>query len=158
MIVRTATSSDIPALVDLWVEFMDFHTGLDPTFLRSKDATTNWAKYIASKLEDETYRILVAIDGQVLAGYVVAIVQEYPPIRTVQQFGFIQEIAVANQFRRRGIARQLFDSAEKWLLSIGVPQVEVNIDVLNEASQALFRSEGFTRHTETWIKKYEADG
>jgi len=151
--VRTAEESDVPGLVELWVEFMDFHTSLDPGFARSSNATANWAEYITSILGDETYRVLVASDGQVLAGYIVAIVQEYPPIRTIEKFGFIQEIAVARRFRRKGIARQLFESAEVWLVGKGVPQVEVKIDVANKASQALFGSEGFVRHTETLIKK-----
>ena len=154
MKVRTAEESDVPGLVELWVEFMDFHTALDPDFARSGNAKANWSDYITSKLGDETYRVLVATDGQVLAGYIVAIVQEYPPIRTIEKFGFIQEIAVARQFRRKGIARQLFESAEVWLIAKGVPQVEVKIDIANEASQALFGSEGFVRHTETLIKKF----
>jgi len=154
MKVRTAEESDVPGLVELWVEFMDFHTALDPDFARSSNATANWADYITSILDDETYRVLVATDGQVLTGYIVAIVQEYPPIRTIEKFGFIQEIAVARQFRRKGIARQLLECAEVWLIAKGVPQVEVKIDIANEASQALFGSEGFVRHTETLIKKF----
>lgn len=157
MDIRQANSQDIPALVELWVDFMDYHTTLDPNFVRSEDATANWAKYIASILDDKTHRILVATDGPTLAGYIVAIVQEYPPVRTIRQFGFIQEIAVADQFRRKGIARQLLEAAEAWLRSAGVPIIEVKIDVDNDASQALFRSAGFVSRTETLIKQFASD-
>lgn len=157
MEIRRAELGDIRGLVDLWVEFMDFHSSLDADFVRSKGASARWTDYITGKLDDDTYRILVAHDGDTIAGYVVAIVQEYPPIRTIEKFGFVQEIAVADRFRRQGIARRLFEAAEEWLLSTGVPHIEVRIDVANEASQRLFRGEGFTPHTETLIKKFGND-
>ncbi len=157
MQIQTAAPGDVESLVELWVEFMDFHSALDPDFIRSKGATTRWADYITSKLNDKKFLILVAKENQIFAGYIVAIVQEYPPIRTIEKFGYIQEIAVAARFRRRGVARLLFQAAEEWLLSAGVPQIEVKIDIANNPSQSLFKSEGFVRRTETLIKKYDPD-
>ena len=48
----------------------------------------------------------------------------------------------------------LVQAAEDWLRKAGVPHTEVRIDAANEASQALFRSEGFLAHTDTLIKRY----
>lgn len=155
--IRRATTRDVPQLVELWVEFMDFHSALDPKFERSAGARYRWTEYITSKIDAEDYRILVATDGENLVGYIVAIIQNYPPIRTIESYGFIQEIAVAQRFRRKGIARRLLRRSEEWLQEAGIRQVEVKIDVANEVSQKLFRGEGFDPLAETLIKKYGCD-
>ena len=133
---------------------MDYHCGLDPDYARLEEATTNWAKYIHSKFDDESAAIFIAIEREDVVGYIGAVIREYPPVWTIRKFGFIEEIAVTSEFRRRGIARQLFSVAEKWLLAQGVNRIKVNIDVANEASQGFFRDQGFLDCTETLIKKY----
>ena len=154
MSIRKAEKRDVPHLVGLWTEFMDSHSRRDPAYTRSGGARGRWATYIGEKLEDPAFHVLVADAGDELSGYVVATILELPPIFNFSRYGFIQEIAVAPPHQRRGIARQLVRAAEAWLLEQGVGQVRVNIDWDNEASQALFRNEGFGPHSETLVKKY----
>lgn len=155
--IRPAEPPDIPALVELWTEFMDYHSALDPDYVRAPGATKRWAEYIGVRLGDDAYHVLVAGDGAALAGYVVATVMDYPPVFTIGKYGFIQEIAVAAPYRRSGIARRLLRAAEDWLLAAGLERVQVTIDVANAASMALFRSAGFAPHTERLIKKLNTD-
>ena len=49
MEIRPATLKDVPGLVDLWIEFMDFHTALDPDYVRSPDAVENWTAHVTEK-------------------------------------------------------------------------------------------------------------
>ena len=156
MNIREAMPSDVPGLQALWIEFMDYHSHLDPAYTRSEEAVTNWVTYVNSKFEDESSALFVAIDVGSLVGYAGAVVREYPPVWTVRKFGFIEEIAVTGDFRRHGIGRQLLAVAEEWLLAQGVKKIEVKIDTANTASQGLFRSQGFMDHTETLIKNYPA--
>jgi ribosomal protein S18 acetylase RimI-like enzyme len=154
MKIRRAELNDIPGLVNLWIEFMDFHTALDAGFVRSANASENWTAYIKTKLTDNDVRILVAEMEESLVGYVVATVNEYPPIITLTRYGFISDIAVTAEHRQQGIAHQLFETAENWLLSVGVSRIELKVDVLNDVSRSFWEKEGFKRHTETLIKKY----
>ena len=154
MIIRRAQSGDIPNLANLWIEFMDFHSDLDSSFVRSDDAANNWANYITSKLLENDIRIFVAESENTLVGYVVASIHEYPPIITLRRYGFITDIAVTALHRRKGIAHKLFQTAEQWLLSEGVPRIELKVDVVNDVSGAFWKNEGFALHTQTLIKKY----
>jgi GNAT superfamily N-acetyltransferase len=156
--LREAIPADVHELVELWIEFMDYHSALDPSFVRAPDATTRWADYIAAKLSDPAFQVLVADGGDSLAGYVVATVMEYAPITTIRNYGFVTDIAVREAHRRGGVGRQLFEAAERWLLSRGVSQIEVKVDVLNPVSRAFWNAAGFTPHTETLIKKYPGSG
>jgi ribosomal protein S18 acetylase RimI-like enzyme len=156
MEMREAKPSDVSRLKSLWSEFMDFHSNLDPDYIRSEDALVNWADYIHSKLEDDSAAVFVATEDKAVVGYIGAMVRQYPPVYTLKKYGFIEEIAITREFRRRGIASQLFRVAEEWLLAQGVNRIKVNIDVANKASQGFFRSQGFIDSTETLMKKHRA--
>lgn len=153
MIIRYAKPSDIQSLVELWVEFMDFHVPFDPSYARSDDAVDNWVKYVKSKFNDDSCQLFVAETGGRVVGYVGAVVKEYPPVFEVLKYGFIEEIAVTRDFRQQGIGGQLAGAAEKWLRSKGVNQVDVKIDVANEASMALFQGRGFQARSQTLTRK-----
>lgn len=153
MFIRYAQSSDIPRLVELWTEFMDYHVPFDPAYARSADAVENWVKYVKSRLNEDSCQLFVAETGGRLVGYVGAAVKEYPPVFEVLKYGFIEEIAVTHEFRRKGIGGQLAGAAEKWLRSTGVEDINVKIDVANEASLALFQGRGFQARTQTLTRK-----
>ncbi len=53
MEIRRAKPSDVPGLVALWEEFMDFHSALDLAFVRRANSAENWAAYITRKLNDD---------------------------------------------------------------------------------------------------------
>ena len=106
-----------------------------------------------SKLNDDSCQLFVAETGGRVVGYVGAVVKEYPPVFEVLKYGFIEEIAVTRDFRQQGIGGQLAGAAEKWLRSKGVNQVDVKIDVANEASMALFQGRGFQARSQTLTRK-----
>jgi ribosomal protein S18 acetylase RimI-like enzyme len=154
MKIRKAVHSDIRELEKLWIEFMDHHGELDPDYVRSEDASKNWADYMETRMESDSAIVFVAVDGSDIVGYVGALIREYPPIFTIQEYGFIEEIAVTADRRRQGIATRLWSAAEEWLRSRGLTTIRVNINVNNPDSQGFFRSLGFTDDTETLLKKY----
>ena len=154
MKIRRARPEDVPELQVLWVEFMDHHSRLDPDYERRADAVANWLKYLDGKFEDESAAVFVAVDEARIVGYIGALVRTYPPVFTLEKHGYIEEIAVTREFRRRGIATGLWSAAERWLLSRGVERIKVTIDIDNPESRGFFRNRGFGEFTETLIKKY----
>ena len=153
MIVRTANPNDVDELVELWIEFMDYHCALDSGFVRAPDASARWAEYISGKLIDPAFRVLVAETDECIAGYVVAAVVDYPPIITIENYGFLQEIAVRDSYRNAGVGKQLYKAAEAWLRDQGICQIEVKVDVVNSVARGFWDSAGFLPHTETLIKR-----
>lgn len=154
MDIRRAGQEDVPGLQRLWIEFMDHHSRLDPDYTRRDDAVTNWSTYLESKFDDESAAVFVAADEKRLLGYIGALVRAYPPVYTLQTYGYIEEIAVTRRFRRQGIGSGLWSAAERWLLSRGVERIKVAIDVANPESRGFFRSRGFVENTETLIRRY----
>ena len=153
--IRPARPDDLEGLVRLWVEFMDYHTELDPHHVRSEGAERSWADYISGLVADDAWCVLVADLDRSLVGYAVATVQAYPPIVVQREYGFLQEIAVTESWRRRGIGRRLYRAAEAWLRSRAVPQIQVRVNWNNDASRAFWEREGYGPSVLTLAKRTE---
>ena len=154
MEIRKAQPDDIPKLTGLWLEFMEYHRRLDPDYELAEGALDRWVDYVTSKFNDESAQLFVADSDGELVAYSGAVIREYPPVFTIEKYGFIEEIAVTEKYRRQGIAQQLFEAAEKWLLSHHLDRIEVRIDSANPASQGFFRGQGFEDHVVVLMKKY----
>ena len=98
--------------------------------------------------------VFVADCDSELVAYAGAVIRDYPPVFTLKKFGCIEEIAVSLGHRRKGIAGQLFEAAEEWLLSRNVDRIEVSIDCANDASLGFFRDHGFQDHVVRLIREY----
>ena len=60
MEIRDATQHDLPALMDLWKEFMDHHQAVEPHYTRAPEGHLRWAEWLEKKLEDPDSCLLVA--------------------------------------------------------------------------------------------------
>ena len=59
--------------------------------------------------------------------------------------GYVYYVAVAPEFRRRGIAGRLLDSGLSYFQGEGVGEVYASVPAENEESKRLFASKGFAR-------------
>jgi ribosomal protein S18 acetylase RimI-like enzyme len=157
MVIREASLADLPQMRELWDEFMAFHEDLDPIWVRKPGAVDTWVEFISGLISEEDSLVLVAEEDSLLAGQMVAKMQDTPPVFIIEQYGFIQEVVVRAGFRRRGVARLLYDHAENWLREKGAVFLRTNIDANNALSQGFFRSAGFGPYTVTWQKRLKTN-
>jgi len=154
MKIREAVTDDLPEMIELWKEFMDFHKVRDPFFTRSENGHEKWAKFALSNMESDDWIVLVAVDGDKIVGYCMASVVDYPPVLEIKQHGLIQDITVTKSSRRKGVGTQLYREAERWLLEKGVIRIELNVAATNEISRAFFRYIGFKDYVQRLAQDY----
>jgi ribosomal protein S18 acetylase RimI-like enzyme len=154
MQIREATTNDLPAMVELWQEFMDFHRARDCYFTRTADGHERWGEYATKCMSKDDWLVIVAEIDESIAGYCIATILENPPVISTRQYGYIQDITVASANRRCGIATALFNHAEQWLLSRGITRIELEVSVKNEASNAFWRQLGFGDYLLRLSKRY----
>jgi putative acetyltransferase len=122
--VRPMTSGDLPALLDLWVEsWQAAYPAID------FGARRDWAEARFAELQRNGARIFVAEAQGRLAG----------AVSVEPATGYIDQIVVATQSQRRGIASRLIEAARG--ASSGVLELHVNQD--NAPAVAFYRREGF---------------
>ena len=146
--IRKATEADVPHIVELWVEFVDFHARYDSAFQRAPDGQEHLATTVRERLVDADASVFVAEDGTGLVGYCMARVNKRGPEFGGWEFGDIHQLAVTEKRRRGGIGRLLFEAARTWFVERGVERMELRVLRTNPASTAFWRRLGFHPYME----------
>ena len=142
--IRLATYEDAATIGQLWLQMIQYHRLLDTAMPEaSVDGALQYQRRIESRLTDSSTRILVAeIDGEVI-GYVLGMVVDLvPEMFTAMYGGFIADIYVSTDYRRRGIARALVERMALWFLSKGITYFEWHVAYTNKDAVAFWEAIG----------------
>lgn len=151
-IIRKAVSADLPAIGDLWQEFMDFHKKRDAHFARTIDGHERFKEFISGHMAPETSCVLVAEQDGEAVGYCLATLAKHPPVFENQDYGTVFDLAVTKRCRRNGIGERLFHAAQAWFADHEIHRIEVRVVVANETSTAFWRKMGFNPYVTTVFK------
>jgi ribosomal protein S18 acetylase RimI-like enzyme len=147
--IRTATRRDIPAMVRLWEELMDFHQARDPFFTRSRQGSELFARFVEENLRNDAACVLLAVvDGSVV-GYCQALRDRHPAALAQPDFGQILDFGVAADYRRAGIGAQMFQALCAWFRREGIRRIEVRHSTHNEIGASFWLKMGFQPYLQT---------
>lgn len=149
LVIRKATTEDVPSILELWKELMDFHKQRDPIFSRSPVGHDSFAEFIRGHISSETASVFVANVGADTVGYCHAIIEKYPPVLEMQKYGLVQEISVTEKYRHIGVGRRLLQEAQSWFAGKGVHRIEARVSTSNSLATDFWASMGFTPYLET---------
>lgn len=146
---RLATSNDLPAIISVWAEAMDFHAELDPRFPLSPDASKAMTSYLGEVLADENGFLFVAdANGRIIA-YCLARIASYPPVFAKRMYGYINDLMVTTARRRQGVGTALFLSTAAAIRAKGIDVLEVSLVPQNPMASSFWRKLGFESRLET---------
>jgi ribosomal protein S18 acetylase RimI-like enzyme len=141
--IRRAEARDVPSVVGLWEEFMDFHSARDWRLRRAPDANQAFAAFLEARLRDPGAAVWVAELEQTRVGYALVALSEAPPVFLDRRHGQIYDLAVTARFRRQGIGEALLATAIAWFRERGVTRVELRVSASNEMASAFWKKQGF---------------
>jgi len=147
--IREAVMEDVPAIIEIWKELMDFHKERDRFFSRSATGHESFADFITGHISNESSYVFVAETGEDIVGYCLAIVEKHPPVLEVQEYGLVQDLAVTSKYRRSGIGERLFKEARGWFSEKGVRRIETRVAKSNKAATEFWAKMGFIPYLET---------
>lgn len=151
--IRKATSADLPAIVKLWKDLMDFHCNLDPFFSRSQDGHENFLKWVEKEMESDSAELFVADSSGKILGYIKIEISNYPPVFELKKYGMISDAAVATKYRRKGIGEALYQQAMDWFENKGIERIELRVANVNPVAQGFWRKMGFIPYMTTMFKE-----
>ena len=149
VIIRKAVMEDVPSILELWKEMMDFHKERDRIFSRSVTGHEGFADYISGHMSRDTSCVFVAEAGKAVVGYCLAFVERYPPVLEMKEYGHVQDIAVSEKYRRKGVGQRLLREARKWFSEKGVHRIEARVATTNRISKGFWAKMGFKPYLET---------
>ncbi len=148
VIIRCAREADLPQILNLWVEFMQFHADLDPHFSLSPDALKSSEAHLRNRINSEESAVFVTEQEKNILGYCIACVCNKPPVFIDRMYGHISDIAVSGAHRGKGIGEKLFSEAREWLKFRGIQRIEVRTITVNDVSNSFWKKLGFQNFAE----------
>jgi len=149
VIIRKAVLEDVPSIVGLWKELMDFHRERDLLFSRSATGDEGFVDFITGHILSETSCVFVAAAGTDIVGYCLAFVEKYPPVLEIKEYGLVQDLAVTKIYRRNGIGKRLLKEARNWFYEKGIRRIEARVAKTNKISTEFWAKMGFEPYLET---------
>jgi ribosomal protein S18 acetylase RimI-like enzyme len=160
VLIRAATSADLPAIGRLGAHLVRAHHDLDAErFIAATPQTERgYASFLGTQLDEPNIQILVAErDGEVV-GYSYAGVEGWDYIALRGPAGFLHDIVVDDAHRGLGLGTMLLEAAIEWLRQRGVPRVVLWTAERNESAQRLFARSGFRRTMIEMTRELGGDG
>ncbi|HVX83455.1 MAG TPA: GNAT family N-acetyltransferase [Phycisphaerae bacterium] len=152
-----ARQDDLPAVVELCMLVEAQHEAYMPLrWQRQPGLHEGYLGWLSRRLGDERMLIQVARDlalpgprdlfgaapGAVVGCILVTIDKEIP-IYVYSEYAFIQDMAVRETHRRRGIAQRLLADAAAWARGHGLTQLRLMVADQNPAARKAFEKAGF---------------
>ncbi|HEY0910233.1 MAG TPA: GNAT family N-acetyltransferase [Bradyrhizobium sp.] len=138
----------MPAVLPMVEQVCSFHEKLDPAkygFL--PDPAEMYRGWLTSRARDARSVFLVADvsrDEQAhLVGFLIGTIEREIPIYRIDEFGFIHDLWVEENYRHEGVGRQLVSAAIERFGELGVPQVRLDVAYHNDPARGLFQTCGF---------------
>jgi len=143
--IRNWRRDDLSEIRRAWLLFCQNVARSDMTIRR--DADSAMKRWLESRiLEDDAFG-LVADAGDVVAGFLVARINDWessPPIIVPRRIGIIDAVYVSSEFRHQGIGSQLIDRALARMRDANALAVETIYDLSDESADRLWRRAGFS--------------
>ena len=88
-----------------------------------------------------------------IAGYVLAAIENRPPVYSLKKRCMLHDLFVEKRFRGKGISRLLFNAFLDFAKSKGVKMLQVTVDERNERAIQVYRRFGFKEYDKTMAMK-----
>lgn len=149
--IRGATEQDFSALSDLWRQADAFHAAALPGRFRKPVGDARPREFVAGELARPDAALFVAeaaddSGGRTrVVGFVRVTVHTAPDVAGLvpRRYAMVQEVAVDEAHRSRGIGRALLQRAHAWAAERGASEVELSVFAFNVGAIALYERLGY---------------
>lgn len=145
--IRPGTEAELDAIAGLWQAMYTHQRAHGMALPLRDDAAELWKRQLTGRLDSPVSVVLVAPaagpDG--LDGFLAAQVKRLPAHLAADKprVGFISELFVRPDARRRGTGRALVEAAFDWFRRADVGSIELHVLIGNEGGRRFWEQLGF---------------
>jgi ribosomal protein S18 acetylase RimI-like enzyme len=145
MEIRPATAPDVPAVVKMVRKLCELHQSWDPArYTFREDVERMYQSWLTDRTADPRAFFLVAErQERGPVAFLIGGVEREIRIYKLEEYGFIHDLWVEEDYRNEGLGRQLVMRAIERFGELGVRQVRLDTAAANDAARKLFASCGF---------------
>jgi ribosomal protein S18 acetylase RimI-like enzyme len=142
--VRAMAPRDRKAVLGLILDAHDYHRRSlkgELRTVRPESSEAVFARLLA--LPNSVY--FVAEAGRRVVGYVHCELRTQPagPTTRGRSYGYVNTLAIATDYRRRGVGRTLMELVREWAFGQEISEIELNVFDFNQAAVELYESLGY---------------
>ena len=143
--IRNATSQDVDLAVDFFNKLQKYHQELNPAmWTLNPDANETFRKHFLKELKSEAHFARLAFDSNdIVAGILLAEIQQNIPIVKPSQFGYITDLFVDQNYRRQGLAEQLLEDISKIFRAHNISEIRLQVDAKNLQGLSFYQKHDF---------------
>lgn len=152
--IRKAKIKDIPKMLPLWLELMDFHEKLDAVYYkRNKKALQSCKIQIKKNIYGKNSTYLVAEEDNKIVGYIGGNIEKRPPGMQIQENGFVLGASVTKKYQNKGIGKKLEKELLRWFKTKKIKFVELRSHSKNKKTIIAWQKMGYKENLKLMIKK-----
>lgn len=148
--VRAAREDELLKISALWSDFMAFNAEFNDSFKVRKNARSVFVKEMSGRENNRDCRLAVAEEEGKLIGFCYSYISLKPKYFKLERFGFIGDLYVKADSRRKGVGRMLVDDALAFFKMRKIRQIELLVADKNINTFKFWESIGFD-HLLTWM-------
>lgn len=143
MEIVKAQDFHVPGIVEVWEEFALFHEDMDPRYPMVDNVRSGYKEHLREMMAAEDTLVLVALNEGKVVGYSVAQIRKSSPAFQREKYGFIEEMAVKADYRRRSIGEQMLEKILDWFKSRNIDMIELEVAAANQVGYPFWEKHGF---------------
>jgi ribosomal protein S18 acetylase RimI-like enzyme len=144
VIIREALIEDVEGVEELGIRLHDYHMRLDQ-YYRLKPSLEP-RKYYEKIIKSRNSVLIVAEENERIIGFIAGNIHRRAPVFEVEMRGWITDVYVLEERRRRGVGSELVKAISSWFDQNDICYIELSVDSRNLTGIDFWDSVGF----ETW--------
>ncbi|HEX9896487.1 MAG TPA: GNAT family N-acetyltransferase [Dehalococcoidales bacterium] len=151
--VVKAEEKHVADIGKLWLEFLLFHVSIDPIWTPDDNPIPGFIEnHLKRFMQSDDWLVLVALDKDRVVGYSLSEIRRNTPGAKRKKYGYIDQMAVTEIYRRHGVGKKMYDEIVKWLQSNDIKRVELGTTAQNLIGNSFWQKQGFTVYMYTLYK------
>ena len=142
--IARAEEHQIPAIAELWLEFMRFHQDIEPFFKPREGAVAGEEEQLRRVMKSEDGLVLVATDEGRVVGFAHSEIRGPHKVYSMDRYGALDTMAVTAEYRRKGVGEAMLREIRDWFRSRNVDRVELEVLSKNDIGYSFWKKHGFT--------------
>ncbi len=137
----------------LWLEFLLFHANIDPIWTPIENPIQGFTEnHLRRVIQSEDWLVLVVLDKERVIGYSLSEIRRITP-QNVRIYGYIDQIAVTEIYRQKGVGKQMYEEIVRWFKSNNIKRVELGTTAENLIGNSFWHKQGFKVYMHTLFKE-----
>lgn len=149
--ISDAQPEDIDELFALWQLLLDQQQHHHEVFRYVPGCELTLKTELLHRIKDKSTRVFVYQVDDTYVGMLLASLRPGSAGFRLSKKGYIGETVVQAAYRGRGIGKELFEAARKWLTDQGADHLELQVTVRNAQGIRFWESLGFNAATQHMV-------